>query len=111
METWVIPFIIVVILISFYWGAQWHQREMKKIESECSAKHCGPQERFSGARGGRETLRARKTPQRIITSSIAPPLPLSTMYSIRIGREVTSRGGPGDEIWDYDHSRITGPRY
>ena len=48
---------------------------------------------------------------RWIVNTPAPPLPLSTMYSIRIGREVTSRAGPGDSVWNYDHSRITGPRY
>jgi len=54
----------------------------------------------------------RSGPQWVSNSASAPPLPLSTMYSIRIGREVTSRGGPGDMVWDYDHGRrMTGPRY
>lgn len=41
----------------------------------------------------------------------APPLPLSTMYAIRIGRKVLSHSGPGDPVWDYDHGTSTGPRY
>lgn len=44
-------------------------------------------------------------------SSPAPPLPLSTMYAIRIGREVTAGAGPGDPVWDYDHNQSTGPLY
>jgi len=45
-----------------------------------------------------------------ITDS-APPLPLSTMYAIRIGRQTLGHIGPNDPVWTYDHSSSTGPNY
>ncbi len=111
METWVILFFIGVFLLIVYLG---YQRDMKKIRAECAVKHCQPEETFrkvSSPRSPRSSRSAQPQQLRFITSSPAPPLPLSTMYSIRIGREVTGRGGPGDMVWDYDHSRAAGPRY
>ena len=117
MDPWVIIFVIGVVLLSVYWGYGYHQREMKKIQHECAIKHCQPEpfRKVSSPRSPRFSSRSSRSarPQqlRFITSSPAPPLPLSTMYSIRIGREVIGNGGPGDTVWDYDHARITGPRY
>ncbi len=59
----------------------------------------------------RGTPRGKPMKGRFTMISPAPPLPLSTMYSIRIGREVVGRGGPGDEIYDYNHGLTAGPQY
>jgi len=40
-----------------------------------------------------------------------PPLPLSTMYTIRIGRQTLGRKDPNDPVWNYDHSTGMGPNY
>lgn len=52
----------------------------------------------------------RTSPHFKITDS-APPLPLSTMYTIRIGRQTLGHIGPNDPVWTYDHSSSTGPNY
>lgn len=66
-----------------------------------------------------KTLRDRRFRNRTLRSGVdwrlgastAPPLPLSTMYEIRIGRKVLSNSGPGDPVWDFDHQHSTGPYY
>ncbi len=118
METWVIILIIIVLVIIFY---KIHQRDMEKILNAARPRerlrersqerlherlHERPNERFN-----RRHLSVQRRQPNFVIAPPAPPLPLATMYSIRIGREVTSRGGPGDQVYDYDHSRTTGPRY
>jgi len=103
MEQWCwILAIIVFGLLLGYWG---YRRDMEKLKVECALKHFGSPKL--------PEISERYTPRhpRFITTSQAPPLPISTMTEIRIGREVVRRGGPSDPVWNYDHSRGVGANY